>query len=104
MNEEEHLEFENNFKNALRGILLSFQSPALQYMPWSNLRRTCVEAARVTRETAKNVVLMRQNDLNAGKIMPEDPLSYVFKLKEALPECDIEDLVDMVVTLIFGGN
>ncbi|XP_046853918.1 cholesterol 24-hydroxylase-like [Xenia sp. Carnegie-2017] len=33
----------------------------------------------------------------------DDPLSYVFKLEEALPECDIEDLVDMVVTIVFGG-
>lgn len=104
MNNDDRLVFENNFKSALRGISLSFQSPATAYMPWSNLRRRCVEGARLTRVTAKSVVEMRQKDIDAGKEIPEDALSYVLKLKEALPNCDIEDLVDMVVTVVFGGK
>jgi hypothetical protein len=47
---------------------------------------------------------MRQKDIDAGKVIPKDALSYVFDLKEALPDCDIEDLVDMVVTVVFGGS
>ena len=103
MNNDDRLVFEKNFKRALNGISLSFQSPATEYKPWSILRRRCTEGARLTRITAKSVVEMRQKDMDAGKIIPEDALSYVFKLKEALPNCDIEDLVDMVVTVVFGG-
>ena len=96
--------FEKNFKNALAGISLSFTSPATQYIPWSSIKKICAEGARVTRTTAKSVVEMRQKDMEAGKVVPNDALSYVFKLKEALPDCDIEDLVDMVITLVFGGK
>ena len=103
MNNDDRLVFEKNFKRAINGISLSFQSPATEYKPWSSLRRRCTEGARLTRITAKSVVEMRQKDMDAGKEIPEDALSYVFKLKEALPNCDIEDLVDMVVTVVFGG-
>ncbi len=103
MNKEDHLVLQKSFKSGLSSISLSFRSPATEYMPWSSLRRRCTEGARLTRITAKSVVEMRQKDMDAGKEIPEDALSYVFKLKEALPNCDIEDLVDMVVTVVFGG-
>ena len=104
MNENDRDAFEKNFKNALAGISLSFTSPATQYIPWSNKKRICADGARLTRITAKSVVEMRQKDIDAGKVIPKDALSYVFDLKEALPDCDIEDLVDMVVTVVFGGS
>lgn len=103
-NDKDRVAFEVNFKNALRGISLSFQSPTTKYNPWSSLKQKCVEGARLTRETAKSVVEMRQRDLNAGNEISEDALSYVFKLKKTLPDWDIEDLVDMLVTIVFGGN
>ncbi|XP_028403528.1 cholesterol 24-hydroxylase-like [Dendronephthya gigantea] len=102
-NDEDRLAFEVNFKNALRGISLSFQSPATKYNLWSSLKLKCTEGARLTRETAKSVVEMRQRDIDAGNQTPEDALSYVFKLKETLPNWNIEDLVDMLVTVVFGG-
>ena len=103
MKKDERDVFEKNFKNALTGISLSFTSPATQYIPWSRMKQICAGGARAIRITAKSVVEMRQKDMDAGKVVPKDVLSYVFKLKEALPDCDIEDLVDMIVTVVFGG-
>ena len=104
MDNAHRLEFEKNFKSALDGISLSFTSPATKFMPWSRIKRRCTEGARLTRITAKSVVEMRQKDMDSGKKIPEDALSYVFKMKETLPDCDIEDLVDMMITVVFGGN
>lgn len=104
MNEDDRILFEKNFKSALNGISLSFTSPATRFMPWSALRQRCREGARLTRIAAKSVVDKRQQDVHAGKVNPDDALSYVLKLKKDLPSCDLEDLVDMVVTVVFGGN
>lgn len=104
MNNDDRILFEKNFKSALNGISLSFTSPATRFMPWSTLKRRCSEGARLTRIAAKGVVNMRQKQVDAGTVNDDDALSYVLKLKNALPSCDIEDLVDMVVTVVFGGN
>ena len=67
------------------------------------MRRECEQGARITRAVVKQVVEKREKEMRNGCDTRDDPLSYVFKLEEALPECDIEDLVDMVVTIVFGG-
>ena len=104
MNDDDRLLFEKNFKSALNGISLSFTSPATRFIPWSTLKQSCREGARRTRIAAKSVVNMRQKEVDVGTVNRDDALSYVLKLKTALPNCDIEDLVDMVVTFVFGGN
>ena len=99
----ERTSFQTNFRNALNGIVLSFRNPTTKYKVWSDLRKQCINGAKRSREVAKVILEKRQKDINASCSTPDDMLSYVFKLKEVLPGCNIEDLIDMVVTLVFGG-
>lgn len=103
MGTTERTSFQTNFRNALNGIVLSFRNPTTKYKVWSDLRKQCTNGAKRSREVAKVILEKRQKDIDASCSTPDDMLSYVFKLKEVLPGCNIEDLIDMVVTLIFGG-
>ena len=102
MDQTEISSFQSNFKNALIGVVQSFRSPLTNYMLWSYLRRKCISGAKQSRKVAQSILEKRQKDIDDGHVTPDDMLSYVFKLKE-LPECDFNDLIDMVVTLVFGG-
>lgn len=103
MNETEFHQFRTHFHNGLNGIVLSFRSPAMEYLPWSSVRKQCIDGARASRDIVKRIVEERQKDIDAGRATPDDMLSYVFKFKDTLRDCSINDLVDMAVTFVFGG-
>ena len=104
MKQEDRELFQTHFQHALEGITLSFRSPFTQYQVWSAERKQSIVGAKYSREIVKSAIEQRLKDIQVGSEIPNGILDHVLKCRDTVPGCKFEDLVDMAVSLVFGGK
>lgn len=59
---------------------------------------------KLLRDTGRDIITQRVNDMKHGKELPKDILSFVVKVAQAEEDYTLEEMVDEFVTFFVAGE